>query len=469
MSTCKTLVTPSIPLIGGIACDLITGVLTPLVSHFIANRPNEAASKRREKKKEMKKSEQYFDVNHISNNLYDEILRLSGDHWVPRTSYITLALRTNKLIAYAMYYMVCDSAKLICADKDDKEFINGVGYMAGFGKIFKNSETADISIYDAASAKVGYNKNYLLDYAELFEMFEDLDFQDKWKGKLARQMILNTSIPKLNGSTSGENSIESSRGFNARVDEEGYIHPIFFDPNTIVKDTFIKQGAGISDEVFIKFESVFAPLMANSPDKHRYIIDNNGNYNIVISRENAMGAEDYYLIDDGTIMGGNGVYILGNFINNMGIKDSVFVNCITHKDLTANILSSIFFIIDTDNVMSIINNDYFRNSEVYRFIDFSNTKWLDNITDPKERLLLEKNLTAAIKVSGGMRFRFLDYSSPSKFTLISDKHTKSPLAFMNATSSNINEGAMVSVSDTTLVIKNDGFVNNFTIEYKQDE
>ena len=40
---------------------------------------------------------------------------------------------------------------------------------------------------------------------------------------------------------------------------------------------------------------------------------------------------------------------------------------------------------------------------------------------------------------------------------------------MNATSSNINEGAMVSVSDTTLVIKNDGFVNNFTIEYKQDE
>ncbi len=466
------------PSLGGIICDVVSAIAGTFIGGLIekstvSKSENIVSQNKKLKKSELRKSENFFDSEKITPRLYDGIIGLTNDSYFANVSEITVAIKTNHLIGYAMYYMATDSAKIIPLSKEEKEFVNGVSTYAGYGKIYTDCDNLDIEPYDCDIVTKKNAEKHILDLQYLNEKLNDEEFQQLWKAKLARLMILDPSVPQLNGTVY---TPEFERlGFNARKDENGYIHPIFFkdsfDPATTQPQNpinYVRKGPGVSDEAYEKFEKAFSSYFASSPDYHRYVVDRNGNYNLIITRVNAMNAEDAYIIDDGSIMGGSNVYIMGSYISNMNTKESIFVNVNKHPDITSHILSNSFYVIDPMKVYEIANMDYLKNINIYNLIDFSGTDWLDNITDPSERYIFSKNLTAAIAVCDGERMRFLEYQGPTKFTLISDKKCKSSLSYIGAASSKISEGKMISIDGITMIRKYNGKVDRFVIEYKNE-
>lgn len=463
------------PSLGGIICDVVSTIAGTFIGSLIEkstiSKSESIVSRNKKlKKSELRKSENFFDSDKITPRLYDGVIRLTNDSYFANVSEITVAIKTNRLIGYAMYYMATDSAKIIPLSKEQKEFINGVSTYAGYGKIYTDCDNLDIEIYDCDIVTMKNADKYILDLQYLNDKLNDEEFQQLWKAKLARLMILDPSVPQLNGTVY---TPEFERlGFNARKDENGYIHPIFFkdsEPATVQNPiNYVRKGPGVSDEVYAKFEKAFSSYFATSPDYHRYVVDSNGNYNLIITRINAMNAEDAYIIDDGSIMGGSNVYIMGSYISNANTKESIFVNVNKYPDIANNILSNSFYVIDPMKVYEIVNINYLKNTNIYNFIDFSNTDWLDNITDPSERYIFSKNLTAAIAVCDGERMRFLEYQSPTKFTIISDQKCKSSLSYIGAASSKISEGKMISIDGTTMIRKYNGKIDRFVIEYKNE-
>jgi hypothetical protein len=220
----------------------------------------------------------------------------------------------------------------------------------------------------------------------------------------------------------------------------------------------------MDDNTFFRFENALQKYFPGTG--YYYEMDQDGLWNICIPREN--GTTDSIIIDDGTIMGGAGISILGMYQSVNGSIDTIFVKESRHPVIVQNILSNPFYIMSDLEYQEIsVDETYFENF-VYHYIDFSNTEFID-LYSAKEKYDFEKRLLAAIKVLGqDVRLRLNNYIDPYNFELVSDKATKSPMSKNNTTSSNICEGLSIEIQNIDLTIRNpEGFSTVYKIEYEE--
>lgn len=357
------------------------------------------------KKLEFKRAKQ-LDDSDISDDLQREIKRMSKGSSIMEVAFTTVATKSNDLVKYTTYYLTTDSAKKIQLSNRDCRFVNAICVLAGFAPIYPEFGIADLSKYNAKNCDFNFDDYYLVDVDDIRYKVLDPDFQEKVKGKLARMSIFDTSIPQLTGHT-------INTGVNARIDQDGMIHPIFFRPST--PRSANKYYDSMDRELYERFEAALGSILNSMGQEYHYSFDQNGNHILEIVRDAAMDAIDTYILDDGRILGGTDISVLANYVSENGSKDTVFVNT-KNKDIVAQVLANRFFTLTPDMVVRCMH-DMFNNGMIYHYIDFSNTKWMDGLSDD-QLAILEQNLTKCISTMNmDMRMRFDSIMDINNFVL----------------------------------------------------
>ena len=437
-------------MLGAVSSGLIE-VLVELVPSIVSCTKmalgiRESIHKEREKELENAKISLEYDKKdlYVSPKLYQDILRISRGSCIMEVAYTSVAVKTGKLILYTLYYLTDPDAKKLMFDEDDCAFINAVAEVAGVRKIYETADIAEIAKYDSKYAKSDFAEPYILSIDDLIEKVRNDAFQQKVRTKMGMMMISDTSIPWLSGTVNG---------INGRVDSDGMIHPVFFSDEPMIQDRSRVQSNLIPEEVVARFETTFSPFFDFST-QYFYSTDDDGAYTLNIIRDYAMGAVDSYIIDDGSLLGGNNVSILGSFIDQYNNPNTLFISVYDNPEIVRKLLNNRFYILDNYEVMSAVRS-FFNNTIIYRNIDFSNTSWYDSL-NWDQRNILERRLGKLIQYTEDARFRFTTFSSVDSFTLLSDSKVKSQLRTSGATSSKIIEGMTVVVNKDFADIYVDG-------------
>ena len=177
------------------------------------------------------------------------------------------------------------------------------------------------------------------------------------------------------------------------------------------------------------------------------------------------------IIDDGSILGGTKVSILGMYHAMTGNMDTIFVKVDNHPIIAQNIFNIPFYIMSELEVQEIFNDQSYLTGLIYKYVDMSNTEFMDTLIK-EEKYYFEKRLLAVTKVlvqSGQeARLRFSNYNSPSEFELVSDANVKSPFAKDNTTISNIIEGLKITIEDKKMTKEIPNTPKTFySIEYEE--
>lgn len=373
----------------------------------------------------------------LSDVMYDRLHEDSCGIGIVEFDLISTAVKTNKWINYAVWCMCDEDAVLLKADKDARELINAVAMMAGFGKIYQNSGIADLNDYAIENKKRETGTKFILSIEDLKKKFENPDFKDAMRYKLAK--IQAETNKHLIGNS------PAFFGSPARIDNDGLIHPIFFSNSSLREVLGPKQG-NISEDLFNRLEAVFAPMIKDTNYKYSYDLTS-GLPILTIERDNTYGATENFLIDDGTIMGGSTVSILGTYMTVNGNLDYIFVDAKKLPHIAYSIINRSFYQLSSEEVHEAFSV-MLQNYSIYNIIDFSDTPWFDYLTD-EEKTTLTKHLSDIIAFihqdpnlyfSPRLRFVKEKYINPDNFTLVSDSLVKSPLADKRFTSPEICEG-----------------------------
>lgn len=367
----------------------------------------------------------------VSEELSDRIYHIAKDNQIVSTILYSRASHASRLIRFAMYYMINDRAKLMVLDPDEKVFVNTITAEAGFGRIYHDSDCKDLSDYEIRPLKKPYPKFVVIE-SEVRELLEQQDFIEKWQGRIIRTSKYDPTVLWFG----------NSPVYNGRVDENGLYHPVFF--STASSTPRPKQGVGVTNEAFLKFENAFGKYF-NDDAKYHYEFENDGNYYLYLTRPEAFNAEDKYLLDDGRILGGTDPSILTNIIID-GIQDTVFVNAVKHPNIVNKILTSTFYSLTKDDYYEACL-DLFDNGLIYRNIDFTNTGFMDSFTD-EERYRFGQILSQITHViNNNARYRFFRFDNIEEFTLVSDEECNSTLALLGATASAIEINGKIEVAN----------------------
>lgn len=374
----------------------------------------------------------------VSEAIWKHVKRIANGSKLLQVEYLDRARKTQDLINFVYYYMQDSNAQLRTdVNQTERELINAISEFFEFGKIYEDDSVVLLRNYDPDYPEYDSIYKFLLSISELEKKKVNNKFMEKIqlrKEQLAAEYC--DDEPELYE----ESSIWQKN-------EEGIIKPIFISnaPESILQEDLPIKGEGISDELFEKLEKVFTPLV----DQHRYEITPSGMITLFV-RRNALGVEDYYVVDPGMVMGKNKISVLAKVDN-----DTLFVSE-DHPEILRRVLSTAFYILMPNEIQEIIC-DYFRNITLYRYIDMSNTEFLNNLT-PEEFQLLGKKLTFIIgkvrEQSQGIdlpRFRFNYWSSVNDFMIISDPTVKSPLVDISETSPIICEGLIFEVKGDYVV------------------
>jgi len=241
-----------------------------------------------------------------------------------------------------------------------------------------------------------------------------------------------------------------------RIDENGMIHPtftvkeddvFFFDKNTGAVNDKDKQN-NLPDELFKRLEKKFASIL--NGEQYWYSINKYGMIELSVVHNYCV--KKFY-IDNGRVMGGNDIFILANYNNS---QDTIFVSVTKHPYIEINIIKTAFYNLTPQEVAE-VSSDYFDNTIIYRYIDFSNTNWIDHLSDD-EKSILEKKLFMVVndairtnrKISNPYnditpRYRFNNFKSLDDFEIVSDEKVVSPLANIGITSSIINKSSYYKI------------------------
>jgi hypothetical protein len=161
-------------------------------------------------------------------------------------------------------------------------------------------------------------------------------------------------------------------------------------------------------------------------------------------------------------MGKGKIYILANVPT-----DTLFVST-EHKDIIRKVLSDKDYVLNPSEIQKVIQ-DYFRNMNIYRYIDMNKTEFLSKINEENFQKL-GKKLTFIInqKINNECRFRFLNWESVDKFAIISDSSVKSPLSSTGETSDKISEGLTYIVEGDNITQKMGDKINMLQIQQYGD-
>ena len=408
---------------------------------------------------EIKKAKEEYPMEGCSQKVSNDIILSSSDDTVIKAKLVCKALETHKWIQFALYYMTDKNAKLIKATEKEKELVNGIAKYFSFGKIYESSGVADLETYDMSyTDKYNINHKYLLSIENdiLTRTKDDLICEKIAK----RKENINAENEHPEDDVPEEETIEEFTKPNFVKDTEGIIHPVFFKENTeeIIKPI---QGNNISNELFAKLTSEFKDFF---PKESKYNYYRNERGQIIIDLTTKEGIRNEYIVDDGSVMGANKLYLLCNLD-----YDTIFVST-DHKDIIKKSLANKMYTLTKEEI-DIVNKDYFENQSIYRYIDMSNTDFLNKLSDEDKKILNNK-LTFILNILSNQtmpgqdlpRLRFNNWDSVNEFCIISDNKVKSPLLVEGATSSILVNGLIFIVNGDTLTQK----FNSSTVDIKMN-
>lgn len=436
---------------GEFATDLL-GLAAALLAPYLKD-VTETIDRAKERKKmekvTMKKALNSPGVHvEVSEDMYDDIYDASEGSTLIEMDLISTAIRTNNWINYALYYMSNDDAVLLKTNRSCRELVNAISSLAGFGLIYTGTGIADLREYDIKDKYHKVGSKFLLNTEDIKEKLADPDF--------VQHMKLRKS--KLEHEENNRKLLETSnklKGFNYYTDEEGLLHPIFFSGTPTTFDIGDKQGNGIDNDIFARLERALKEPGLLRDEKYSYSRDSNGMINLVIQKENSYNATETFIIDDGRVMGGSTISILGNSVAANGAVGYLFVNVKEHPDIVYNILNHSFYTLTVDEGNAVLSR--MLNVYAYTFVDFYNTPWFDYLND-FEKIELNKNLMIIIdymqrdpRIGYLPRLRFSSYTNPSNFVLVSDTNTISPLKDIGITSPQICEGLSFTVDNGSII------------------
>ena len=428
-----------------------------------------------EKTKEELKKASNVESDVISQEEFDKITKAANEKHENQFDLIEKYNKTNRWVNYAKYYVSHEDANLITADSETKTFVNGIANLAGYGVMYDKAPIGNIKHYDPNLNESYDNQStrFLVCYEELLAKLTDLEFRQKVKStKMARSVDTVKEI-EIKKETESDKVVSTTSG-KARVDKDGYIHPIFFkkDGSVDIKEPSLaetkKCGDGISETLFNRLEDAFGSLLSDVP---YYYTTKNGYIELNVVRKDCFNAVDTYIVDSGVILGGTRISILGSFIKPDGNYDTIFIDVKKHPDVTSCILYSKFYQITPEQSTECVR-DFFNDTTIYRYIDFGNTGWFDAL-DEKDRKVLENNLSIIVKDSlngtranhaDGARFRFEDFKDVNNFSLVSDDKVISPLYAIGATSVIISNNLSYNVSGDDIIRTCSGEQTNINLK-----
>lgn len=423
----------------------------------VANPKNE----KKETKAEIKRALSVIDYSSFEGtNLGQRINDLCDGNEALKLIFVARATNTSKWIQYALYYMSDPDAKLVQAmDNRTREFLNGIVTMFGFDKMYESAGIADIETCDPDSPKFTTSSPYMLSIEGL---------KEKAKCYMVQMESRKEQLKAESEHPEEDEIVDFAKGSNIPnfVKDENndkIIHPIFFKKEND-EEEWKKQGNGISDEMFEKLEENFSDILKGY--EYRYEKADTGMINLFIKRNIVTGfAQDIYTIDPGIVMGKGKFYILARIPN-----DTIFVSS-DHKDIISKVIGQKFYVLYPNEIQEVAM-DYFYNNNIYRYVDMSNTEFLNDLNSVSYQNV-GKKLTFIINqlrsLSDGLtdlpRFRFDSFESADKFSIVSDEKVVSPLSTTGETSSEIANGLRFEIDGDNVIQK----INDLSINYKIDK
>ena len=357
---------------------------------------------------------------------------------------------TKNWVNYTIYYMTDPNAQLLeNLSKSQKVLVNGIASYFHFGLIYPEARIANLKFYDKEYNE--YNEY------ERYEINIKTDLQP-----LVNNASLMNKLYARKQQLFEEDIIETPEEVKVVVETPDIgeiIHPISF----VLKEESEKQNkveaskdAKLNPKMFKRLENIFVPIIGKK--NHKYEID--GDFiNIHIYKK---GNKETYVIDPGVCMGKGKIYLLTKVPT-----DTLFVST-EHKDIIRKVLSDKEYVLNPSEIQKVIQ-DYFRNMNIYRYIDMNKTEFLSKINE-EDFQKLGKKLTFIInqKINNECRFRFLNWESVDRFTIISDSSVKSPLSSTGETSNKITEGLTYIVEGDNITQKMGDKINMLQIQQYGD-
>lgn len=415
----------------------ISSAIFPIMANYVKSIKKQRDSIEVKIEEELKKA-----VKATQSKVDDEVIEDITDSRLAIIHDYNLLFRaqfTNKWIGYALYYMTDESANLVNCDTDVMIFLNSICSAAGFGKMYQDIGSYPLEIYEIANPMYDIeNCKFIINAKKLRQRLNDKEFTSKIRKVQKKESIKQLSIAK------NEEKVETPKYFMPAFTIVNNSQPT---ANKILE----KKGEGVDDELFQRLESVFGVLLSN--DNYRYDC-NNGIVTLSILSNNGY-IINAYTVDYGNILGGTKISLL-TYFNINGFMDSIFFDVNKHKEIANNVLR---YNNISDVELNEVITDNFMNGTIYKYIDFSNTPWMDNLS-VLDKANLEKRLSYIVEklkdlagvINDAPRLRFIDYRDTSNFILSSDKCVVSQLP--GVTSDIIAEGLSIIMNDKSVSIIN---------------
>ena len=418
-------------------------------------------------------TQRYINNAKISDNLFAEIERMSGGDLISRMNFTQKGVEANQWIRFAIYYLTDPNAtQILFADKECREFVNGICALGGFDKIYEDEGIANIDLYDSTKANKEYCGRFLVYKQELVDFLATPFFQAAVKRKLMQQTVcVNDSEKYLPGSQGCANPafdlLNNSDNeivhpvFTVCDDNEEAIHPISF--GSIEKEEVPKMGANMPIHVYTQFEEVFTQFIPELvPYRYECV---NGIYYLFITRFGS-GAEEFYILDDGTIMGGHQVSVLATYLQADGSEKYMFVNIEKHPAIGSKLLSKALFNYLTPDEVEMCRVDYLIDKTLYNNFDFQNTRFFDYLS-PQDKWTFEVVLLGILKLADAAqtRMRFESFTDVTHFTLVSDPYMYRPFNYIQdhiLPEVQMINGLRISVDGNNYIVQYGDNVKRFT-------
>ena len=469
----------------------------------------ERKEERKEKKAE-KSKQQCEEKEEMKDDIKESQKESDSNHEDSKDQKESKAEVTKKWLEYTMYYMTDPNAQLLeNLSKSQKSLINGIAKYFNFGNIYQDIKVADIEFYDK-SFKDKYNefskyeisiKNDILPLLDNEEFMNKLEarkqqlYGEKSQSDIEEEVnetktVINETTEQIAKNKPEDISVEEvvveEKSESVKNEDIGQIiHPISFETlkkeektekdeletelktatSESIKEEELKTekqnkvtstDTKLNPKMFKRLENIFVPIIGKK--NHKYEID--GDFiNIHIYKKDK---KETYVIDPGVCMGKGKIYLLTKVPT-----DTLFVST-EHKDIIRKVLSDKEYVLNPSEIQKVIL-DYFRNMNIYRYIDMNKTEFLSKINE-EDFQKLGKKLTFIInqKINNECRFRFLNWESVDKFAIISDSSVKSPLSNTGETSNKITEGLTYIVEGDNITQKMGDKINMLQIQQYGD-
>lgn len=366
---------------------------------------------------------------------------------------------TNTYIKYVELYVKekgtnpIEAGKDYSIDADEKKMINAIAERKHGFKIFPTYVSMDLNSCDPTKDTFNREGRFVLLISELGEKKSATKKEDKKQGekKSAEKkddkakneerkpiIVVQKEEKKQEKEEELEEVVVEVVEAADDKDDNQKVHPIEF---TIRGEEKIVK---VDDNFSKILDERMKPFLDGRQHRWTEAIET-GLFNLHIRNGEV---EDLIKVDPfGCIMGGYKPYIMARIPN-----DCIMVSLDSDKDLVNAILSNPFKLLTPEEIAK-CETKFFHNANIYRYVDMSNTGFMDNLTSEGIDKLSNNITTIIMCQPDGQelpRMRFDSFASPDEFVLVSDKKCISPLSGTGETVYEIKEGLKYIFSKETI-------------------